>query len=168
MQTAFSPKASRYLSIIPSIIDALPKIEPERIESGVFVPITETFPPAEMSCKSAVELESALSETFTPGIIEPPKNAPFLSMAEIVVAVPKSNIIIGGAYFANAPTAPQTRSAPNIVGSSRRMLSPVLMPGPTTNARIPVKRSMASFRTGMSEGTTLEIIAPLNPVLSIS
>ena len=54
------------------------------------------------------------------------------------MAVPMSTMAMGAGYLARAATAPTIRSLPTVPGSSMRMLSPVLMPGPTTIRSTPV------------------------------
>ena len=48
------------------------------------------------------------------------------------MAVPISTMMSGGSYSSSAATAATMRSAPTWLGLSMRILSPVLMPGPTT------------------------------------
>ena len=81
-------------------------------------------------------------------------------MTDMVLAVPMSKTIMGLGYLSVAATAPTTRSAPNWPGSSILMLSPVLIPAPTTRGFFSVTASTARHRTLVSSLTTQERTAP--------
>lgn len=79
----------------------------------------------------------------------------------MVVAVPMSIMMMGVGYLSRAATAPATRSAPNWLWISMRMLSPVLTPGPTIMGGFPSRRVRALAIMKLMGGTTLEKMAPL-------
>ena len=79
----------------------------------------------------------------------------------MVVAVPMSIIMMGGAYFSSAATALATRSAPSWLWTSMRIFNPVLTPGPTTMGGSPSSRVRALVIIKLIGGTTLEKIAPV-------
>ena len=76
------------------------------------------------------------------------------------MAVPISMMICGSGYSCRAPTASATKSLPSCAGLSMRMLSPLLIPGPTTSVSIPISFSIARFSVFVIVGTTDAMIAP--------
>ena len=90
----------------------------------------------------------------------PPRNAPVLSTTDTVVAVPRSQMTQGAPKRATAATAPTSRSGPSWAGLSMRMLTPVLVPGPTISGVTPVTFFTAPRIACSSGGTTELMIAP--------
>ena len=82
------------------------------------------------------------------------------SIAESVVAVPISTIIIGALYWFIPATASTTRSLPSCAGLSILMERPVFIPGPTTLHFTFVYFSTAALTVLVILGTTDEMIAP--------
>ena len=81
-------------------------------------------------------------------------------MAQNVVAVPKSIIIIGFLCFSKAATAFTILSAPTSLGLSYFILIPVFIPGPTTIGSLQ-KHFLTMFsKECIILGTTEEIIIP--------
>ena len=89
-------------------------------------------------------------------------------MTEMVVAVPISMIISGAGYSRSAATAATIRSLPICAGLSIWMLSPVLMPGPTTMGFFPVSFMTAVRNELSSGGTTEEMMTPSRSEIWIS
>jgi len=142
---------------------ALPNTAPLFMLSTVLVAMLFFGASTDTRCKREVLLASALMDRFTPGTMAPPRKEVSGPMTEMVVAVPMSRMIRGAPYSAMAPTAPATRSAPISEGSSSRMLSPVLMPAPTTMGVNPISRFMAVFMEMVTGGTTEDRMAPSKP-----
>ena len=92
---AVGPAASSYRAIIPSIMLAAPSSTPDFMLSTVLVPMTGTGPSRLMWGSCAARLLSASSDTFTPGMIEPPIKVRERSTTEIFVAVPRSTMMAG-------------------------------------------------------------------------
>ena len=113
-----------------------------------------------MCGSSDARLESASSDSRSPGMMAPPTNSSRSLMTDMVVAVPMSTTSSGSGYSWMAATVSATRSAPNEAGLSSLMLSPVFSPGPTTSGFLPVMVRSAVFITLVSGGTTEEIIEP--------
>ena len=100
---------------------------------------------------------------FTKGLISIiiPAYEAFLSITSKTVAVPKSQITIGGLYFSSAATEVATVSAPSCAGLSIFILSPDFIPGPTTTGAEPDILTAAVLILSVSSGTTEHITAPL-------
>ena len=141
---------------------AVPRTAPESIQSTVLLPMVLTLPaPSPMEGSSEAEPDSAPSEIMTPGRMEPPIKLRSPVTTVSLVAVPRSTMMAGSGYFSAAPTAVQAKSAPREAGSSMRIFSPVLTPGPTTTVGISPRVRMACWNTGVRAGTTEETAAPV-------
>ncbi len=158
MTLHFLPSSRSIRPHMPSIIQAVPLIRPERIHSAVLPPIT-CFGASKLTEESrAVRLVSASSEIPTPGAIAPPSNRLSSSSTTRVVAVPISKTMQGPGNMSAAATHPTTRSAPTISRYFASIRMPVFVFGPTQSGSTPVSRRTAWVKAPPTEGTT-ELIA---------
>jgi hypothetical protein len=112
----------------------------------------------------AVTLDKVFKELLTPGNIDPPKKLASLSIAEIVVAVPKSHIIAGREYWLLTATASHMRSLPSVDGLAIWIFNPVFSVCDTTITLHLNTLSTARFSVDFNCGTTVDMIAPSKPV----
>ena len=112
----------------------------------------------EESC--AARLVNASRDVPTPGMITTPHTSPSAFKPVSVVAVPISMTIHGPWYMAFAATAPTTRSAPSVFGTSRFTFSSGTDCALTMNGSTFQTRRTARARSSVSRGTTELKTAP--------
>ena len=110
-----TPISNIIFSIIESIIEAWPIINPLCIASYVFLPITFFGRSSSTDFKEAVLEVSASKLILIPGAIEPPRYSLFLFTMSNVVAVPRSITITLSEVFIKPATELAILSGPSSV-----------------------------------------------------
>jgi len=121
--------------------------------SGITISILGSF---------AVIVVREFNAEIIPGAMATPRISGFLETATKAVAVPNDTMMAGRECLTDAPTARQRRSDPSSFGFSACMPIPVFMPGLTTMLFLASTFSMALSISGVTGGTTEDIIAPSN------